>query len=138
MFLRPSAAAPLASALEPRLAAPQVKSVDMETLYAQTAWPLYAKFKHAYDAFRAAIGDPDSIFNEETMPGARPPAPAPSAASPSRRLASATDRRSPVLGASSSALLAPSRPSPPPFRPLRTRRLLGHPSSSPAQASTPT
>ena len=47
----------------------EVKSVDMEALYAQTAWPLYAKFKHAYDAFRAAIGDPDSIFNEETMPG---------------------------------------------------------------------
>merc|ERR1719149_186291 len=47
----------------------EVKSVDMETLYGQTAWPLYAKFKHAYDAFRAAIGDPDSIFNEETMPG---------------------------------------------------------------------
>eukprot|EP00964_Phaeocystis_antarctica_P122675 scaffold86335_cov18-Phaeocystis_antarctica.AAC.1 len=42
----------------------------MEALYSQTAWPLYAKFKHAYDAFRAAIGDPDSIFNEETMPGA--------------------------------------------------------------------
>ena len=62
----------------------------METLYAQTAWPLYAKFKHAYDAFRAAIGDPDSIFNEETMPGARPPAASPSAPSPSRRLASAS------------------------------------------------
>ena len=45
--------------MSPGLAAPQVKSVDMETLYAQTAWPLYAKFKHAYDAFRAAIGDPD-------------------------------------------------------------------------------
>ena len=68
--------------MSPGLAAPQVKSVDMETLYAQTAWPLYAKFKHAYDAFRAAIGDPDSIFNEETMPGARPPAPSPSAPSP--------------------------------------------------------
>merc|ERR1712146_710131 len=34
-----------------------------------TAWPLYAKFPHAYYAFRAAISDPDSIFNEETMPG---------------------------------------------------------------------
>ena len=76
--------------MSPGLAAPQVKSVDMEALYAQTAWPLYAKFKHAYDAFRAAIGDPDSIFNEETMPGARPPAPSPSAASPSRRVASAS------------------------------------------------
>merc|ERR1740117_2567320 len=34
----------------------EVKSVDMEALYSQTAWPLYAKFKHAYDAFRADIG----------------------------------------------------------------------------------
>ena len=57
----------------------------MEALYSQTAWPLYAKFKHAYDAFRAAIGDPDSIFNEDTMPGAlsaRPPASAPSTSPP--------------------------------------------------------
>jgi len=81
----------------------------METLYSQTAWPLYAKFKHAYDAFRAAIGDPDSIFNEETMPGA-----------PSRLLAHllalllAIDRRPPVQPR---LLLSPPRPSrpPPPF-----------------------
>jgi len=47
----------------------EVQHVEMEALYAQTAWPLYGKFGHAYDAFRAAIGDPDSIFNEETMSG---------------------------------------------------------------------
>jgi len=47
----------------------EVKNVEMEALYAQTAWPLYIKFAHAYDAFRAAISDPDSIFSEETMPG---------------------------------------------------------------------
>jgi len=47
----------------------EVQSVDMEALYRQTAWPLYEKFGHAYEAFRAAITDPDSIFNEELMPG---------------------------------------------------------------------
>ena len=71
----------------------------METLYAQTAWPLYAKFKHAYDAFRAAIGDPDSIFNEETMPGARPP-----------------PRYRPPLSGPRRFLLSPPRP----FSPLPT------------------
>uniref|UniRef100_A0A7S3FG56 S1 motif domain-containing protein n=1 Tax=Haptolina ericina TaxID=156174 RepID=A0A7S3FG56_9EUKA len=50
----------------------EVKSVDMEGLYRQTAWPLYEKFGHAYEAFRAAITDPDSIFNEELMPGLDP------------------------------------------------------------------
>jgi hypothetical protein len=103
----------------------------METLYSQTAWPLYAKFKHAYDAFRAAIGDPDSIFNEETMPGA-----------PSRLLAHllalllAIDRRPPVQPR---LLLSPPRPSRPPplhFRLLRTLHLLAPP--RPPQASTST
>tara|TARA_B110001452_G_scaffold43081_1_gene32982 strand:- start:377 stop:1405 length:1029 start_codon:yes stop_codon:yes gene_type:complete len=46
----------------------EVQHVDMAELYAQTAWPLYGKFGHAYDAFRAAINDPGSIFNEELMP----------------------------------------------------------------------
>merc|ERR1719149_189628 len=45
---------------------------DMESLYSQTAWPLYAKYGHAYEAFRLAISDPDSIFNEATMPGLDP------------------------------------------------------------------
>jgi len=47
----------------------EVQHVEMEALYRQTAWPLYGKFGHAYEAFRAAITDADSIFNEELMPG---------------------------------------------------------------------
>jgi len=41
----------------------------MEALYRLTAWPLYEKFGHAYEAFRAAITDPDTIFSQENMPG---------------------------------------------------------------------
>jgi len=47
----------------------EVEHVEMEALYRQTAWPLYEKFGHAYEAFRAAITDPDTIFSEENMPG---------------------------------------------------------------------
>lgn len=47
----------------------EVQRVDMEALYHQTAWPLYEKFGHAYEAFCAALSDPDSIFNDEVMPG---------------------------------------------------------------------
>jgi len=46
----------------------ETQHVDMAGLYAQTAWPLYGKFGHAYEAFRAAINDPASIFNPELMP----------------------------------------------------------------------
>ena len=46
----------------------EVQHVDMETLYKMSAWPLYTKFGHAYEAFCAAITDADSIFNEELMP----------------------------------------------------------------------
>lgn len=28
---------------------------DLEVLYEQLAWPLYAKYGHAYDAFKAAL-----------------------------------------------------------------------------------
>jgi len=47
----------------------EIQHVEMESLYRQTAWRLYEKFGHAYEAFCAAITDPDSIFNEELMPG---------------------------------------------------------------------
>ncbi|KAL1530533.1 hypothetical protein AB1Y20_001434 [Prymnesium parvum] len=50
----------------------EVQQIDMEALYKLTAWPLYEKFGHAYEAFRASITDPDSIFNEELMPGLDP------------------------------------------------------------------
>merc|ERR1712050_344672 len=47
----------------------EVQHIDMEALYRLTAWPLYEKFGHAYEAFRAAITDPDTIFSQENMPG---------------------------------------------------------------------
>ena len=50
----------------------EITHIDMEALYRQTAWPLYQKFGHAYEAFCAAISDPDSIFNEQHMPGLSP------------------------------------------------------------------
>jgi translation initiation factor 2 subunit 1 len=28
---------------------------DLEVLYEQLAWPLYAKYGHAYDAFKVAL-----------------------------------------------------------------------------------
>lgn len=50
----------------------EVQRVEMEALYRKTAWRLYAKFGHAYEAFCAAITDPDSIFNAELMPELEP------------------------------------------------------------------
>jgi len=47
----------------------ETQSCEMEELYEKTAWPLYRKYGHAYEAFRAAITEPESIFNEEIMPG---------------------------------------------------------------------
>ncbi|KAI9296727.1 hypothetical protein K502DRAFT_323652 [Neoconidiobolus thromboides FSU 785] len=38
------------------------KSIDLESLYQQFGWPLYKKYGHAYDAFRLAITEPDSVF----------------------------------------------------------------------------
>jgi len=35
---------------------------NIEDLYVQFGWPLYAKFGHAYDAFKLAITDPEPIF----------------------------------------------------------------------------
>jgi len=38
------------------------KGLDLETLYEQFGWPLYKKYGHAYDAFRLAITDPDTVL----------------------------------------------------------------------------
>ncbi|KAF9103340.1 hypothetical protein BGX29_003472 [Mortierella sp. GBA35] len=35
---------------------------DLEALYEQLAWPLYAKYGHAYDAFKAALNEPEKVF----------------------------------------------------------------------------
>lgn len=37
---------------------------SLEDLYVQFGWPLYTKFGHAYDAFKIAITDPDSVFKD--------------------------------------------------------------------------
>lgn len=38
------------------------KGLDLETLYEQFGWPLYKKYGHAYDAFRLAITEPESVL----------------------------------------------------------------------------
>ncbi|KAJ1945019.1 hypothetical protein GGF37_001907 [Kickxella alabastrina] len=38
--------------------------VDIEELYQKFAWPLYKKYGHAFDAFKAAILDPEAVFGE--------------------------------------------------------------------------
>lgn len=50
----------------------ELTHTDMATIYAQTAWRLYQKFGHAYEAFCAAISDPETIFNMENMPELTP------------------------------------------------------------------
>jgi len=35
---------------------------NMEDIYVQFGWPLYQKFGHAYDAFKIAITEPDTVF----------------------------------------------------------------------------
>jgi len=35
---------------------------SLEELYVQFGWPLYTKFGHAYDGFKIAITDPDTVF----------------------------------------------------------------------------
>mmetsp|Transcript_24049 Transcript_24049/g.33720 ORF Transcript_24049/g.33720 Transcript_24049/m.33720 type:complete len:333 (+) Transcript_24049:98-1096(+) len=37
---------------------------DMESLYIQFAWPMYKKYGHAYDAFKLALSEPDTLFAE--------------------------------------------------------------------------
>jgi len=41
---------------------------NLEELYVQIAWPLYTKFGHAYDAFKIAITEPDSVFQDIAIP----------------------------------------------------------------------
>ncbi|KAJ2779875.1 hypothetical protein H4R18_003768 [Coemansia javaensis] len=37
---------------------------DPEQLYIKFGWPLYAKYGHAYNAFKTAVSDPDAVFGE--------------------------------------------------------------------------
>eukprot|EP00842_Homolaphlyctis_polyrhiza_P007042 jgi/Hompol1/927/HPOL_005463-RA len=42
-------------------------SLDLEDLYVQFGWPLYKKYGHAYDAFKLAINDPESVLGGFTL-----------------------------------------------------------------------
>jgi len=37
---------------------------DLEELYEKITWPLSDKYGHAYDAFKIAITEPDSVFSD--------------------------------------------------------------------------
>ncbi|GHP04894.1 eukaryotic translation initiation factor 2A [Pycnococcus provasolii] len=39
-------------------------SLDVETLYESLGWPLYKKYGHAFDAFRIAVTEPDTVLND--------------------------------------------------------------------------
>jgi translation initiation factor 2 subunit 1 len=43
-------------------------NTDLEVLYEMFGWSLYKKFNHAYDAFKIAVTDPDSVFHEYNLP----------------------------------------------------------------------
>lgn len=38
-------------------------NIDLEELYLQVGWPLYRKYGHAFEAFKAIVNDPDQVFN---------------------------------------------------------------------------
>ncbi|KAH7818901.1 Translation initiation factor 2 subunit 1 [Monocercomonoides exilis] len=42
----------------------QAQSIDIDLLYRNIAWPLAKKYGHAYDAFKVALRDPDSVFGD--------------------------------------------------------------------------
>ena len=43
-------------------------NVWLEDLYKNIAWPLYSKYGHAYDGFKLAVSDPDTVFEGLTIP----------------------------------------------------------------------
>ena len=43
-------------------------NVWLEDLYKNIAWPLYNKYGHAYDNFKLAVSDPDTVFEGLTIP----------------------------------------------------------------------
>eukprot|EP01105_Mastigella_eilhardi_P002902 TRINITY_DN1374_c1_g1_i1.p1 TRINITY_DN1374_c1_g1~~TRINITY_DN1374_c1_g1_i1.p1 ORF type:complete len:380 (-),score=144.23 TRINITY_DN1374_c1_g1_i1:197-1243(-) len=43
----------------------ETKEISLEKLYQMCVWPLVKKYGHAYDAFKAAIGAPEKVFESE-------------------------------------------------------------------------
>lgn len=46
----------------------QVTDIDIELLNSTISWPLYRMYGHAFDAFKAAITDPDRVFETIDFP----------------------------------------------------------------------
>lgn len=44
-------------------------AMEAEDLYTQVGWPLYKKYGHAFDAFRIAVTEPDTVLGEFMEPG---------------------------------------------------------------------
>ncbi|KAG9146535.1 hypothetical protein Leryth_020430 [Lithospermum erythrorhizon] len=42
---------------------PRLSALNMQELYIQVGWPLYRKYGHAFEAFKAIVTDPDQVFN---------------------------------------------------------------------------
>ena len=42
--------------------------MSVEEIHSKYTWPLYKKYDHAYDAFKIAIVDPDSVFGDLNLP----------------------------------------------------------------------
>lgn len=42
--------------------------IDLEELYERFGWPLYRKYGHLYDAFKIALVEPESVFEDLDMP----------------------------------------------------------------------
>eukprot|EP00761_Pharyngomonas_kirbyi_P012414 gb/GECH01012441.1/.p1 GENE.gb/GECH01012441.1/~~gb/GECH01012441.1/.p1 ORF type:complete len:304 (+),score=64.24 gb/GECH01012441.1/:1-912(+) len=40
----------------------EISEMELDDLYVNVAWPLYKKFGHAFEAFRAALVEPDTVF----------------------------------------------------------------------------
>ena len=42
--------------------------IELEGLFKLVGWPLYKKYGHAFDAFKIALNDPDSVFKDIELP----------------------------------------------------------------------
>lgn len=46
----------------------ETTSTNLHSLYVNLGWPLYAKFGHAFNAFKLIVSDPDSIISDIDSP----------------------------------------------------------------------
>lgn len=44
------------------------RDMNLESLYRAVGWPLYRKYGHAYDAFKAALADPEAVWGSLPEP----------------------------------------------------------------------